>query len=311
MNADRRLLLDGAAGATEGVGAERVAFLEIPVSRQDSLWRRLWRNKVAVSGLAVLLVMTILTIAAPVLPLAPPDEIHAVDKLSAPGEKGYILGSDQLGRDVLSRIIWGGRVSLTAGLLASSFALTIGTTIGLLAGFYGRYVDALLMRVSDVVLAFPVMLLAIGIIAALGPGIFNAMLAAAIAGFPLYARVVRGSVLSAREMDYVLAAQAIGVNESRIMLRHLLPNVFAPIFVTYTLDIGNMIILTSSLSFLGLGTQPPTPDWGSMIASGRTLIRVAPFLIIIPGMVIFVVVLALNVLGDGLRDALDPRLRHP
>jgi peptide/nickel transport system permease protein len=310
MSVEQRFLRDGAAGATEEAEAGQVTFLEAPVIRQDSLWRRLWRNKVAVWGLAALLVMTTLSLAAPILPLVPPDEIHPVDKLLAPGEKGYILGSDQLGRDVLSRIIWGGRVSLTAGLLASSFALIIGTAIGLLAGFYGHYVDAVLMRVSDVILAFTVMLLAIGLIAALGPGLFNAMLAAAVAGFPLYARVVRGSVLSAREMDYVLAAQATGVNESRIMLRHLLPNVFAPILVTYTLDIGNMIILTSSLSFLGLGTQPPTPDWGSMIASGRTLIRVAPFLIIVPGLVIFVVVLALNVLGDGLRDALDPRLRH-
>jgi peptide/nickel transport system permease protein len=310
MNVNHRSLLEGGVKATEGFETGGDTSLGVPVTRHNGLWRNLWRNKVAVLALAVLVLIIILTLAAPILPLVPPDEIHPENKLSASGENGYILGSDQLGRDVLSRLVWGGRVSLTAGVLASSLALVIGTTIGLLAGFYGRYVDSALMRTTDVVLAFPVMLLAIGIIAALGPGLFNAMLAAAIAGFPLYARVVRGSVLSAREMDYVTAAHAVGVGESRIMIRHLLPNVFAPILVTYTLDIGNMIILTSSLSFLGLGTQPPTPDWGSMIASGRTLIRVAPYLIIIPGIVIFIVVLALNVLGDGLRDALDPRLRH-
>jgi len=248
--------------------------------------------------------------AAPLLPIYPPDEIHPADRLSTPGEKGYILGTDELGRDLLSRMIWGARVSLAAGLVASSLALLIGLTIGLLAGFYGGTVDDVLMRVTDVILAFPLILLAIGIIAALGSGLMNAMVAVAIAGFPLYARVIRGCVLSCREMDYVVAARAIGVGAGGIMLRHLLPNVFAPILVTFTLDVGNMIIITSSLSFLGLGTQPPTPDWGNMIASGRGMIRTHPHLIIWPGIAIFVVVLALNVFGDGLRDALDPRLRH-
>jgi peptide/nickel transport system permease protein len=270
----------------------------------------MWRNKLAVVALAVLFVIIVLAVVAPWLPIVPPDEISPADKLAVPGEKGYILGSDSLGRDNLSRLIWGARVSLTAGFAASSIALLIGVILGLLSGFYGERVDDVLMRITDVVLAFPTMLLGIGIIAALGPGLFNAMFAVAIAGFPLYARVVRGSVLSAREMDYVLAARMIGVNNWRIMLRHLLPNVFAPILVTYTLDIGQMIILTSSLSYLGLGTQPPTADWGNMIASGRGMIRTSPHLIILPGLAIFIVVLALNVFGDGLRDALDPRLRH-
>ncbi len=289
---------------------DETAPLSVPVGRPQSLWQRLWRNKTAVVALAALLAIIGLAVGSPLLPIAPPNEIHPSDKLAFPGEKGYLLGSDRLGRDMFSRLIWGGRVSLTAGLVASSLALFIGVTIGLLAGFYGDKVDDVLMRITDVVLAFPTMLLAIGIIAALGPGLFNAMLAVAIAGFPLYARVVRGSVLSAREMDYVLAARMIGVGNGRIMLRHLLPNIFAPILVTYTLDIGQMIILTSSLSFLGLGTQPPTADWGNMIASGRSLIRTHPHLIILPGVAIFIVVLALNVFGDGLRDALDPRLRH-
>ncbi len=289
---------------------EKAAPLPASAGRSRSLGQRIWRNKSAVVALAVLLAIIGLAATAPWLPITPPNEINPPDKLSLPGENGYILGSDQLGRDNLSRLIWGGRVSLTAGFVASSLALLIGVTIGLFAGFYGGHTDNVLMRITDVVLAFPVFLLAIGIIAALGPGLFNAMLAAAIAGFPLYARVVRGSVLSARETDYVMAARMIGIGNRRIMQRHLLPNVFAPILVTYTLDIGAMIILTSSLSFLGLGTQPPTADWGNMIASGRSLIRTHPHLIILPGLAIFVVVLALNVLGDGLRDALDPRLRH-
>lgn len=289
---------------------ETADSLPVPAGRSQSLGQRIWRNKSAVVALAVLLVIIGLAATAPWLPITPPNEINPANKLSLPGENGYILGSDQLGRDNLSRLIWGGRVSLTAGFVASSLALLIGVTIGLFAGFYGGHADNVLMRITDVVLAFPVFLLAIGIIAALGPGLFNAMLAAAIAGFPLYARVVRGSVLSARETDYVLAARMIGVGNRRIMQRHLLPNVFAPILVTYTLDIGAMIILTSSLSFLGMGTQPPTSDWGNMIASGRSLIRTHPHLIILPGLAIFIVVLALNVLGDGLRDALDPRLRH-
>lgn len=289
---------------------EERAPLSVPVGRSQPLWRRLWRNKSAVVALAALLVIIGLAITAPWLPIAPPDEINPPDKLAYPGEKGYVLGSDKLGRDNLSRLIWGGRVSLTAGIVASTIALILGVTVGLFAGFYGDHVDSVLMRITDVVLAFPVFLLAIGIIAALGPGLFNAMVAAAIAGFPLYARVVRGSVLTARETDYVLAARSIGVGNRRIMQRHLLPNIFAPILVTYTLDIGAMIILTSSLSFLGLGTQPPTADWGNMIASGRSLIRTHPHMIILPGLAIFIVVLALNVFGDGLRDALDPRLRH-
>jgi peptide/nickel transport system permease protein len=310
MNSARTPILvdDARPQLDEQVDAETP--FSTPVRQAQPLWRRLWRNKPAVLSLAVLLVIIGLSVAAPLLPLVPPDEIHSINKLALPGEKGYLLGSDSLGRDMLSRLVWGGRVSLTAGLVSSSLALLIGVALGIVAGFYGGYVDDSLMRITDVVLAFPVILLAIGIIAALGPGLFNAMLAAAVAGFPLYARVVRGSVLSAREMDYVLAARMLGVRNRRIMLRHLLPNVFAPLLVTYTLDIGNMIILTSSLSFLGLGTQPPTADWGNMIASARSLIRTHPHLIFMPGLAIFIVVLTLNIFGDGLRDALDPRLRH-
>ena len=281
----------------------------VQLMREKRWWERLLKNRIAVVALIVLLCIMGLAILAPLLPITPPNEINARQRLKAPGEGGYVLGSDTLGRDILSRIIWGGRVSLRAGFLASSLALIIGVSIGLLAGFYGGWLDGVLMRLTDVVLAFPVVLLAIAIIAALGTGINNAMLAAAIAGYPLYARVVRGSALSVREMEYITAARSIGSNNLRLMLVHLLPNMLAPIIVTFTLDVGNMIILTSSLSFLGMGSQPPTSDWGNMIAAGRTHIRNAPHLVIVPGIVIFIVVLCLNIIGDALRDVFDPRLK--
>ena len=273
-------------------------------------WERLLKNRIAVLASIVLMAILASAILAPVLPITPPNEINARQRLYAPGEGGYVLGSDTLGRDILSRLIWGGRVSLKAGFIASSLALVIGVTIGLFAGFYGGWIDDILMRLTDIALAFPVILLAIAIIAALGSGINNAMIAAAIAGYPLYARVVRGSALSVREMEYVMAARSIGSNDLRIMLVHLLPNMLAPIIVTFTLDVGNMIILTSSLSFLGMGSQPPTSDWGNMISSGRTYIQTAPHLVIVPGVIIFIVVLCLNLIGDALRDTFDPKLKE-
>lgn len=273
-----------------------------------SLRRRFFRNKLALLGLAFLVFITALAIAAEWLPLIPPNEIHSKDRLAAPGELGYLFGSDELGRDIFSRVIWGGRISLAAGVLTSLAALVIGVAIGLAAGYYGGRLDAWLMRFTDVVLAFPIILLAIGIVAALGPSLNNTLIAVSFAGFPLYARVVRGLVLSTREMEYVSAARAIGATNVRIMLRHILPNLFASVLVTFTLDVGEKIILTASLSFLGMGTQPPTADWGTMVAAGRNLIRAAPHMIIVPGTVIFFVVLAFNIVGDALRDALDPRL---
>ena len=283
---------------------------EPPIRKRRSAWRRLLDNPVAVAALIGLVIITLLAVIAPLLPIPAPEAMRPRERLAPPGQMGYLLGSDELGRDLLSRMIWGGRVSLKVGFVASTLALLGGVSLGVVSGFYGGRLDDVLMRFTDVVMAFPVILLAIGIIAALGPGLSNAMLAAAISGFPLYTRVARASVLSARETDYVLAARALGAGSVRIMLLHLLPNIFAPLLVTFTLDVGNMIILTSSLSFLGLGTQPPTPDWGNIVSTGRAFIRNAPHLITVPGIAIFAVVLALNVLGDGLRDVLDPRLRN-
>ncbi len=278
--------------------------------KQVPFWRRLARRKASTVCFAIVLTIVLLAVLAPILPIPDPNEIRSANRLVGPGEKGYLLGADELGRDVLSRLIWGARVSLMAGFGASIAALLFGGAIGLVAGFFGKWVDTILMRSTDVILAFPSILLAVGVVAALGPGLNNAMIAVAIAGFPLYARVVRGSVLSARENTYVEAARSIGVSNFRIMWRHILPNILAPIIVALSLDVGIKIVITSSLSFLGLGAQPPTADWGNMIASGKDYIRVSAHLVMMPGFAIFLIALCLNVVGDQLRDVLDPRLTN-
>ena len=278
--------------------------------RSRSLLRRLFERKIAALALAIILVAALLALLAPLLPLPDPNVIDAASRLQSPGSPGHQLGTDELGRDLLSRMIWGGRISLLAGFGAALLSVAIGAAVGLIAGFFGRRIDNILMRMTDVVLAFPSILLAIGVIAALGAGLPNAMLAVAISGFPLYARVVRGSVLSVRELDYVEAARSIGVSHFGIIRNYILPNILAPIIVAFSLDVGLKIVVTSSLSFLGLGAQPPTADWGNMIASGRNYIRTSTHLVMIPGFAIFLVALCLNVVGDRLRDVLDPRLKH-
>jgi peptide/nickel transport system permease protein len=220
------------------------------------------------------------------------------------------LGADDLGRDILSRLIWGGRISLIIGFSAVMVAMILGVLMGLIAGYFGGWLDGLTMRLIDILLAFPAILLAITIVASLGPGLRNSMLAVSLVGIPYYARIVRGSVLSLREQEFVHAARLIGATNLRIIAQHVLPNILAPLIVAATLDIGFMITAAAGLSFLGLGAQPPTAEWGVMLSQGRQFIRNAPHVSILPGMAIFLVILALNFLGDGLRDALDPRLRE-
>ena len=272
--------------------------------------RRLAKRRAAAVSFLILITVVVLAVLAPVLPIADPNQINTADRLLPVGQPGHLLGTDELGRDLLSRMIWGARVSLVAGFGAALLSLLIGGSIGLVAGFVGRGVDSALMRLTDVVLAFPSILLAIGVIAALGSGLANAMFAVAISGFPLYARVTRGSVLSVRELEFVEAARSIGMSSLRIVTRHILPNILAPLIVAFSLDVGLKIVVTSSLSFLGLGAQPPTADWGNMIASSRNYMRTSTHLIMIPGLAIFIVVLCLNVTGDRIRDVLDPRLKN-
>ena len=270
--------------------------------------RRLLRDRGAVAALVILVLIITSAVLAPFLPLANPIQVDSPHALYSPGTP-FLFGSDQYGRDVFSRVIYGGRISLLVGPIAVAIALIPGVAVGLMAGFYGRWADSLLMRVVDVMLAFPGILLALGIVAVLGPSLTSLMIAVGISTIPTYARLTRASVLSARENLYVDAARVVGAPDVSILLRHILPNVVAPIIVISTLGVGSAILVAATLSFLGLGSQPPTPEWGRMLSEGRQYLREQWWIATFPGLAIMLTVLALNVLGDGLRDVLDPRLR--
>ncbi len=282
-----------------------------PVDRRPSaVMQMLRRDRIATAALIVILAIVAIALLAPVLPIAAPNKTHFSQRLEAPFASGHLLGTDQLGRDLLARLVWGGRVSLAIGALAALLASSVGSLIGLLAGYLGGRIDNVIMRLIDIMLAFPYVLLAIALVAALGPGLVNAMLAIAVANVSFFARNIRGSVLTLRNQAFIEAALAAGATHHRILVRHILPNMLAPLLVLLSVDIGWMITETAGLSFLGLGAQPPTADWGSMLADGRQFITVSYHVATIPGIMILVLVLALNVLGDSLRDALDPRLRN-
>ena len=240
--------------------------------------------------------------------LAPGDPVRG-DLASSlrPPSHTFLLGSDAQGRDVLSRVLYGARLSLAVGLISQTIALSLGVTLGLVAGFYGRWTDGVIMRIADVTLAFPSLLLLIAIAAAVKPSLPVVFVVIGVVGWAGMARIVRGQVLLARGLEYVQAARALGASDVRIIARHLLPNVIAPVIVAATLGIGGAIMAEAALSFIGLGAQPPTPSWGAMVAEGRDLLRVAPWVSIAPGVAIGLAVLGLNLLGDGLRDALDVR----
>ena len=271
--------------------------------------RRLLRRKSAVVGLGLVLAFTVLALAVPLLPLAEPNQVDTTQRLKPPFASAHPLGTDEFGRDILSRLFWGCRPSLGAGVGAALLAMAAGVPIGLAAGYLRGTTDHVLMRGIDILMAFPYVLLAIALVAAFGPGIRNATLALSIVGIPLYARLTRGAVLSIRERDYVEAARALGMWEGRIMWRHVLPNAIPPVVVATTLDIGFKIVATAGLSFLGLGVQPPAADWGSMLASGRNFVGLASHVATLPGIAILLVALGFNLFGDGLRDVLDPTMR--
>jgi len=263
----------------------------------------------AVFGLVLVVVLGAAAVLAPLLAPHNPDTIDTARRLARPFTVGHPLGTDEFGRDLLSRLLYGARTSLVVGLAATALAAAAGSGLGLLAGFVGRWVDQVVMRSIDTLMAFPYFLLAIAIIATLGPGLVNGMVAVAIVNIPFYGRIVRATVLAVKQTEYVEAARALGLSELRLSLSHVLRNCLAPIVVAVTLNVGGMITALAGLSFLGLGVQPPTSDWGSMLSSSRQYMNVAPHVAALPGLAIFLAVLGFNLLGDGLRDALDPRLR--
>ena len=293
--------------------ATRAAVLEpgddAPVTTRPGAWQRLRRNTLAVFGLGLVVAIVVIALAAPLLPLADPNATNPANRLLPPFSEGALLGTDQLGRDLLSRLIWGTRVSLAVGIAATLVATVLGSLIGLIAAFYGRVLDTVLMRGIDMLMAFPYLLLALAIVAALGPGLFNALLAIAIVNIPFFARSVRGATLGLVRREFVEAARLSGYSNRRIIASELFPNVLPVIVITMSTTVGWMILETAGLSFLGLGAQPPQADLGSMLGDGRNLIINAPHVAIIPGVLIFVLVMGINLLGDGLRDVLDPRLK--
>jgi peptide/nickel transport system permease protein len=269
---------------------------------------RLLRRPTAQLGAIIVAAFLLLTLVAPLFAPYDPYDQDLSAALAAPST-AHPFGTDQYGRDVLSRVMYGSRIALLSILVADGFGLVVGSILGLLAGYYGRWVDSLVMRIVDVLLAFPYLLLALIIVAALGPGLLNSMIAIGVVYTPQYARLIRGQVLSVKTTEFVLAAQAIGARRMRIMLRHILPNSFTPVLVMATLHAGTVVVETAGLSFLGLGSQPPSPDWGSILSEGQSYFLTSWWIATFPGLAIFAAVLGFNLLGDALRDHFDPRRR--
>jgi len=293
--------------------APRVA---LPVPRPPTVlatrghWRHLTRRPLLTVGLVLVMAIVLVALLAPVLPLRDPNVTAPTRRLGVPGANAYLLGADQLGRDLLSRLVWGARVSITVAAIAAAVAFVIGGTIGLVAGFYGGALDTVLMRLIDVLMAFPYVLLAIALVAALGPGLLNALIAIAVVNISFYARGVRAATLVVRRMAFIEAARALGASDLRVLVREVFPSIAPPLLVFVTLNIGALVVETAGLSFIGLGAQPPTADWGTMLADGRQFMMTAPHVAAVPGVAVLALVWGLNMVGDGLRDRLDPTLAH-
>ncbi|HXJ77872.1 MAG TPA: ABC transporter permease [Candidatus Methylomirabilis sp.] len=284
-----------------------------PTRRSPGFWsdaaRRIVKSRAAVSGGTIIVVFVALALLAPALAPYEPLRGRLVDRLQGPGPTHW-FGTDELGRDVLSRVLFGARISLQIQIAAVGLALVLGTALGVVAGYWGGWSDTLIMRAVDIMMAFPGIFLALAIIAALGTGLGNVIVASAIFLVPQFARVVRGSMLILKEKEFVEAARALGEGDVTIVMRYLLPNSLAPIIVQTTLRMATVLLTASGLSFLGLGVQPPSPEWGAMLSNARAYMITAPHVATVPGLAIMLVVLGFNLLGDGLRDALDPRLRE-
>jgi glutathione transport system permease protein len=271
-------------------------------------WQKLRRNYFALTGGVILVLLVASAIAAPLV--APYDPVaQDYDHLREGVSPQHLFGTDDFGRDILSRVIYGGRISLAVGFLGTLLGVVLGALLGVTAGYYGGWFDSVAMRLLDIQLAFPGLLLAIAIIAVLGVGAQNVVIAIGIFSVPTFARVLRGSLLTLKEQDFVMAARALGAGDRRLMFVHLLPNALAPVLVIATLRLGTAILTAASLSFLGLGIRPPSSEWGAMLSDGRQFLQLAPHVAIAPGLASLVTVLALTLLGDGLRDALDPKMK--
>lgn len=277
--------------------------------KQINTWARLRRSPGAMIGLTLIVLLLLTAALANILASQGIDEQSLRDGLLPPGGK-YLLGTDEFGRDMLSRIIHGSRISLQVGIISTAISSAVGIALGVIADYFGGRIDNIIQGMVDISWAFPTVLMAIFMVAVLGPGLRNVMIAVGLVYWGGFERVVRGQVLSLREWEFVLAARTIGANDLSIMLRHILPNVLSPVIVMMTLMLGDAILIEATLSFLGMGAQPPTPSWGSILASGRSYLLLAPWVTLFPGIAILLTVLGFNLLGDGLRDALDPRLKN-
>ena len=273
------------------------------------IWRRLRKNPLAMFGLFIVVLLIFFAITADVIAPYKYYEQNLINSFQSPS-KEHLFGTDEFGRDILSRIIHGSRISLQVGLIAVGISVIFGGFFGAVAGYYGGRIDNLIMRGMDILLSIPSILLAIAIAASLGPGLYNMMVAVGISTTPQYARIIRGSVLSLRGQEFVEAAKAVGSSDTRIIMKHILPNCLAPIIVQSTLGVASAILTAAGLSFIGLGIQPPTPEWGAMLSGGREYIRDYAYMTVFPGLAIMITILALNFLGDGLRDVLDPKLKR-
>lgn len=278
-------------------------------SMREEKIRAFMKNKLAVTGAILLMVMILLAVASPIIAPYGFDEQNYEVARQTPSFD-HLAGTDELGRDIFSRILYGGRVSLTIGIISVGIGLFCGGSLGVLAAYYGGIAETVIMRIVDVLMAIPSIILSISVCAALGSGIVNTMIAVGISSIPTYARVFRSSVISEKSKEYIEAAKAVGAGNVRIILKHILPNSIAPVIVQASLGVAQAITTAASLSFIGLGIQPPNPEWGALLSSGRQYIRDFPHMVVYPGIAIMLTVLALNLIGDGLRDALDPRLKR-
>lgn len=277
-------------------------------SESYRIFKVMTKNRAALIGLVIFILLIIVAILAPIIAPYDPNAQNIPNRLAQPSSS-HLLGTDEFGRDIMSRIIWGTRISLIVGFSVVAISISIGIIVGAVSGYYGGRVDTFLMRITDVFLSFPGLILAIGIMVILGPSLTNLILTLGIISWPTATRVVRGQALSIRDADYIQASKAIGTSGIKIILEHIIPNTISPVIIVATLGMGFAILAEAGLSFLGLGVVPPTPSWGSMISEGRTYFLVSPNMMTFPGLAISITVLAFNVIGDGLRDALDPSLR--